>query len=63
MRRGHLGVEVERVRALGLGLAVLAVAATVSAGGVIGFVGLLAPHAVRVAAGPGHRVVSARGGR
>jgi iron complex transport system permease protein len=53
----HLGVEVERVRGWVLGLAVLGVAATVSAGGVIGFVGLLAPHAVRVAAGPGHRVV------
>ncbi len=52
-----LGVAVERVRALVAGLAVLAVAATVSAAGVIGFVGLLAPHAVRMAAGPSHRVV------
>ena len=52
-----LGVAVERVRVLATGLAVLAAAATVSAAGVIGFVGLLAPHAVRVAAGPGHRVV------
>jgi iron complex transport system permease protein len=53
----NLGVAVERVRALVAGLAVLAVAATVSAAGVIGFVGLLAPHAVRMAAGPSHRVV------
>jgi iron complex transport system permease protein len=53
----HLGVSVEWVRAGALGLAVLATAAAVSAVGVIGFVGLLAPHAVRVAAGPGHRVV------
>lgn len=52
-----LGVAVERVRALVSGLAVLAVAATVSAAGVIGFVGLLAPHTVRLVAGPGHRVV------
>jgi iron complex transport system permease protein len=53
----HLGVPVERVRAEVLGLAVLATAAAVSATGVIGFVGLLAPHAIRVVAGPGHRVV------
>jgi iron complex transport system permease protein len=53
----HLGVAVERVRAWVLALAVLGVAATVSAAGVIGFVGLLAPHAVRMAAGPDHRVV------
>ena len=53
----HLGVAVERVRASVLGLAVLATAAAVSATGVIGFVGLLSPHAIRVVAGPGHRVV------
>jgi iron complex transport system permease protein len=61
----HLGVAVERVRAAVLGLAVLATAAAVSAVGVVAFVGLLAPHAVRAAAGPAHRTVlpgSALGG-
>jgi len=53
----HLGVAVERVRLAVLSLAVLASAAAVSAVGVIAFVGLLAPHAVRLAAGPAHRVV------
>lgn len=53
----HLGVAVEGVRAVVLGLAVLATAAAVSATGVIGFVGLLSPHAIRMVAGPGHRVV------
>lgn len=53
----HLGVDVERVRIVVLGLAVLTVGATVAAAGVIGFVGLLVPHGVRLAAGPDHRVV------
>lgn len=53
----HLGVSVERVRAVVLGVAVLATAAAVSAAGIIGFVGLLSPHAIRMVAGPGHRVV------
>jgi len=57
-REAHdLGVAVERVRAGVLGLAVLATAAAVSATGVIAFVGLLAPHTIRIIAGPGHRVV------
>jgi iron complex transport system permease protein len=53
----HLGVNVERVRAIVLALAVLTVGATVAAAGVIGFIGLLVPHGIRLAAGPDHRVV------
>jgi iron complex transport system permease protein len=53
----HLGVDVERVRMIVLALAVLTVGATVSAAGVIGFVGLLVPHGIRLVAGPDHRVV------
>ena len=53
----HLGVDVERLRIAVLGLAALAVGATVAAAGVIGFVGLLVPHGVRLVAGPDHRVV------
>jgi iron complex transport system permease protein len=61
----HLGVEVEAVRRRVLLLVTLTVGATVAAAGVIGFVGLLVPHAVRLVTGPGHRVLlpaSALGG-
>lgn len=53
----HLGVDVERTRMIVLGLATLTVGATVAAAGVIGFVGLLVPHGIRLAVGPGHRVL------
>jgi iron complex transport system permease protein len=53
----HLGIDVERVRIVVLGLAVLTVGATVAAAGVSGFVGLLVPHGIRLAAGPDHRIV------
>jgi iron complex transport system permease protein len=58
-----LGVDVERFRMVVLAIATAAVGATVSAAGVIGFVGLLVPHGVRLAAGPDNRfVVPAVGG-
>jgi iron complex transport system permease protein len=51
----HLGVSVEALK-LGVVLAgTLATAAAVSVAGVIGFVGLVVPHAVRLAFGPDHR--------
>ena len=51
----HLGVSVEALK-LGVVLAgTLATAAAVSVAGVIGFVGLIVPHAVRLAFGPDHR--------
>ncbi len=53
----HLGVDVERARALVLALVSVGVGASVAAAGIIGFVGLLAPHAVRMLAGPDHRLV------
>ncbi len=53
----YLGVDVERLRVVVFGLATLAAGATVAAAGVIGFVGLIAPHGVRLVAGPDHRVV------
>lgn len=53
----HLGIEVERLkRELVLCIA-LGVAAAVAAAGLIGFVGLIVPHLVRLIAGPDHRVV------
>lgn len=53
----HLGVDVRRERAILLGLASLATAAAVSVSGLIGFVGLVAPHIVRLAVGPNARYV------
>ena len=60
-----LGVRTERVVPLVLGAASLATAAAVSLAGVIGFVGLIVPHAVRRLAGANHRALlplSALGG-
>ena len=50
-----LGVPVERVKLVLVGAATLATAAAVSAGGLIGFVGLVVPHVARLLFGPDHR--------
>ena len=52
-----LGVRTERVLPLVLGAASLAVAAAVSLVGIIGFVGLIVPHAVRRIVGANHRAL------
>ena len=49
------GVDVRRVRIAALAAVVLLVGAGVGAVGVIAFVGLLVPHAVRAVLGPRHR--------
>ncbi|MEX2533993.1 MAG: iron ABC transporter permease [Trueperaceae bacterium] len=54
----QLGVPVETVKLLLIGVATLATAAAVSVSGIIGFVGLLAPHAVRLSIGPDHRTLT-----
>lgn len=51
----NLGLPVERVKIVVIGAATLATAAAVAVSGVIGFVGLITPHAVRLAIGPDHR--------
>jgi iron complex transport system permease protein len=51
-----LGVEVERIRAFLLVVASLVTAAVVSFTGLIGFVGLIVPHAARLVFGPDHRL-------
>lgn len=59
------GVNVSRVRALALLAAVLLTAAGVAVVGVIAFLGLVVPHAIRLVVGPSHRqlfVLSAIGG-
>jgi iron complex transport system permease protein len=53
----HLGVDVRRERAILLGLASLITAAAVSISGLIGFVGLVVPHVVRLVVGPNARRV------
>jgi len=51
----HLGVRVERVKLVAYFVASLLVAASVAACGVIGFIGLIIPHALRLAWGSDHR--------
>lgn len=53
----HLGVNVPRERAILLALASLVTAAGVSVAGLIGFVGLVVPHLVRLLVGPNARLV------
>ncbi|MFG2191319.1 FecCD family ABC transporter permease [Streptomyces sp. NPDC048639] len=61
----HLGVDVERLRLVLVLVVALLTAAAVAVAGIISFVGLLVPHLLRMAAGPGHRFLvpgSALGG-
>ena len=51
----HLGLHVERTKLLFFIVASLITGATVAACGLIGFVGLIVPHSVRLALGPDHR--------
>ena len=51
----QLGVNVERTKIVLIGLATLVTAAAVSVSGLIGFVGLIAPHAVRIVWGQDNR--------
>jgi iron complex transport system permease protein len=53
----HLGVPVERLKRACILLVAVAVGASVAAAGVIGFVGLVVPHALRLVIGPGHRLL------
>ena len=50
-----LGINVERDRLLLIGAASLAVGSAVSVSGIIGWVGLMVPHLVRMIVGPDHR--------
>lgn len=53
----HLGVDIERTKKLTIATTAAAVGAAVAVAGVIGFVGLVAPHLMRLISGPDHRVV------
>jgi iron complex transport system permease protein len=52
-----LGVNVERRKLLLLGLGSWMTAAAVSVSGLVGFVGLVVPHVVRLVLGPDHRLL------
>ena len=54
----QLGVHVERVKLVLLTAAACLAAAAVSVSGIIGFVGLLAPHMVRLIVGPDYRILT-----
>lgn len=54
---GHLGIDVERRKKLIIAVSALAVGASVASSGIIGFVGLVVPHLVRLLAGADHRIV------
>jgi iron complex transport system permease protein len=54
---GALGIHPERTRLIIVGVATLGTAAAVSVSGLIGFVGIIVPHAVRLAAGASYRIV------
>lgn len=53
----HLGHNPERVKRLAIGLSAVAVGGAVSISGIIGFVGLVVPHIIRLLVGPDHRWV------
>jgi len=52
-----LGVSVEHTKRLLLALSGIVTAAAVAVAGVIGFVGLIVPHAMRLLVGPDHRIL------
>jgi len=52
-----VGIEVERTKRILLAAASIVTGAAVAVAGVIGFVGLIVPHAVRLLVGPDHRVL------
>jgi iron complex transport system permease protein len=54
----QLGVRVERVKVILLAAASCLAAAAVCVSGIIGFVGLLVPHLVRLVVGPDYRILT-----
>ncbi|MHA6484277.1 FecCD family ABC transporter permease [Paenibacillus sp. strain BS8-2] len=54
----HLGVHVERTKLIVLIASTLLTAAAVSVAGVIGFVGLVVPHIIRLIVGPDYRYIT-----
>jgi iron complex transport system permease protein len=53
----HLGVRLQRLKAAIVFLVAMAVGASVAAAGIISFVDIVAPHALRLIIGPDHRAL------
>lgn len=53
----HLGLNVQRIKAAAIVLVALAVGASVAVAGMIGFVGIVVPHLVRLILGSNHRIL------
>lgn len=54
----HLGIAVERVKLLLLACGALLAGAAVAVAGIVGFVGLVVPHLMRLLLGPDHRLLT-----
>lgn len=52
-----LGIEVEKVKKICLGVCSVVIAVCVCFSGIIGFVGLVVPHVFRMIFGPDHRII------
>lgn len=50
----HMGVDVERTKIIAIVVTALLTGAAVAVSGVIGFLGLVVPHMLRIAVGPAH---------
>ncbi|RCU45765.1 iron ABC transporter permease [Corallincola holothuriorum] len=53
----HLGIAVERLKLELIVLCAIGVGVTVACAGIIGFIGLVVPHLVRLTTGPDHRAL------
>jgi iron complex transport system permease protein len=53
----HLGIPVQRLKSVAIVMVAVAVGASVAAAGVIGFVGIVVPHLLRLMFGPDHRML------
>jgi len=53
----HLGINVERLKLMLIIVTAVGIGISVSATGIIGFIGLVVPHLVRMTMGPDHRLL------
>lgn len=53
----HLGVDVENAKRMAIATTAISVGAAVAVAGIVGFIGLIVPHLIRLIAGPDHRIV------
>jgi iron complex transport system permease protein len=53
----HLGIDIKRAKLLIVLATAAAVGASVAVAGIVGFIGIVTPHIIRLLAGPDHRVL------